>query len=665
MGAAIDEQPPPVEPGPGKASDHAGRWAKLRQWLPRPETTILLVALAWTLAAKRVVINHHQPANVLIAWADIALYDLAFFAAIALITWLLYAYKPRALLARVALAVAGAALLWSVLNAAWLIATGVQLQPGVLGALAHDPLQFWPVVQSYLTRNLHYSIPIGLTVVGFAVWFGWRFVRPAPVASTRRCLAVKALVASVVLAGSLLLQPLCRGASGLGFTSEVLGFSSHWGALEAMTFGHARFAEIERQIRPLPRAGQRKVGPPTVAPEDLPNIVLLMLESVAYRHTSLVDPSRPTPTLTKLASEGVSFSLTRVPVSQTTKAFWAALTGTMPDVQPDYVEAVLADEPYEGLISILARHGYRSAFFQVSQGRFECAPALFDNLGFDWAWFLENLEDPSAQLGIFSGDDFRMIEPAFKWVDDGAKPFVLMMITSVTHEPYLVPAWFGAPQTAPADNMHQALRYTDDFVQEVCGQLQRRGLYDNTILCVMGDHGETMRTHGRPSRWVPYEEVLHVPWIIRWPGHVEPGIRIDSPCSQLDVTPTLLKLLGCDVSEAGFEGENAFTYNDPQRRLYFSSWFAGSPLGFIEGSRKWLYWPYRDSVLQYDLEADPDEQSPVRVSGAEKDRVVSELIEWQQRSQFVIHPRRFRQRLLFEHWRTFSSGRLSWTYYVP
>ena len=118
-------------------------------------------------------------------------------------------------------------------------------------------------------------------------------------------------------------------------------------------------------------------------------------------------------------------------------------------------------------------------------------------------------------------------------------------------------------------------------------------------------------------------------------------------------------------ADCAFEGENAFTYSDPQRRLYFSSWFAGSPLGFIEGSHKWLYWPYRDSVLQYDLAADPDEQSPVRVGGVEKDRIVSELIEWQQRSQFVIHPRRFRQRLLFEHWRTFSSGRLSWTYYVP
>ena len=72
------------------------------------------------------------------------------------------------------------------------------------------------------------------------------------------------------------------------------------------------------------------------------------------------------PVLAQLAAEGVAFTNTRVPVPQTGKAFWAALARTMPDVGPDYVEAVLEDEPREGLPSVLRRLGYRSAFFQMA-----------------------------------------------------------------------------------------------------------------------------------------------------------------------------------------------------------------------------------------------------------------------------------------------------------
>ena len=96
----------------------------------------------------------------------------------------------------------------------------------------------------------------------------------------------------------------------------------------------------------------------------------------------------------------------------------------MPDA---YSEA----KPYESLATILGRTGYRTAFFEMSKGNFECAPGFFSNMGFDWAWFRENLEDPSAYIGYLGGDDCRMIEPAFEWIKAGARPFFLLMITSV------------------------------------------------------------------------------------------------------------------------------------------------------------------------------------------------------------------------------------------
>lgn len=59
------------------------------------------------------------------------------------------------------------------------------------------------------------------------------------------------------------------------------------------------------------------------------------------------------------------------------------LSGTTPEIFHDYSEALLVDKPYESLATILRPFAYRSAFFEMSNGTFECAPAVFVNMGFD------------------------------------------------------------------------------------------------------------------------------------------------------------------------------------------------------------------------------------------------------------------------------------------
>jgi hypothetical protein len=355
---------------------------------------------------------------------------------------------------------------------------------------------------------------------------------------------------------------------------------------------------------------------------------------------------------------------TYVPVSQTGKAYWATLTGTRPDIHYDYSEAILVDEPYESLATVLKRTGYRSAFFEMSKGTFQCAPGTFANMGFDWGWWRENLEDASANLGYLAGDDFRMLDPAFDWVDEADAPYLLMMITSVAHDPFLLPKWYG-PTPADRDAAYRrAVEFTDAFVGAVLERIERRGETERTIVCVLGDHGESMRQETKRGRWVPYEEVIRIPWLVRWPGHVEAGLRVEWPCSQMDVTPTLLNLMGHDIAHAGFEGRDALVDGDSLRRLYFSSWFEDSPEGYVEGSRKIVHWPYHGKVYAFDLESDPLELSPGLLSGAPAERAVADILLWKRESNIYFSPRRFRERLLFDHWRAFTSGRSAWAYYV-
>jgi arylsulfatase A-like enzyme len=627
---------------------------------------VLLLGLGWTLGAKSAVVWRRKPDHLLRELLEAGLCDVAFFAAIACLGALLYFVGRPRLTSRVSLLVATVLLLWSVANAAWLVASGVQLQPGVLGVIAREPSSFLPIVQAHLVAKPALSIPLGGTAVIAVLWIAWRFVRPTPVIAGRGWHAVGAATAGVVCAAALAGHAIQQRAGSTAYSGQVIAFSSHWYALLQTLRDVSPDSDVDRSSRRIPRVRERRItAPPPGAPR--PNVLVVFLESVSHDATSFAGSDAPaTPCLERLAAEGTTFARTHVPVPLTSKAWWAGLTGVTPDIHPDNAETVLADVPYEGLASVLGRHGYRSAFFQMAKGSFECAPGLFANLAFDWAWFRENLEDESAHLGYMNGDDFRMLDPMMSWVDEDDAPFLLVTITSVAHDPYVLPDWYEHEATDDTFERYlQTVEFSDAFLCELLDRLDGRDLLENTVVCVIGDHGEGFRPESRSGRYVPYEEVLRVPWVVRWPAGVEAGRRVEWPCSQLDVTPTLLSLLGFGVDDAGMDGVDALQPQPAERRLFFSSWYRNAPLGYREGNRKLVYWPYTDKLYEHDLDGDPGEQTPVLVTGPEREEVLEQIDSWARGSRIEVEARRFRRAMLYDHWRAFSDGRFAQAYYVP
>lgn len=637
---------------------------RLSGWLPTSATCVLLLACVATLGAKLLAIHRLQPEHLWAAWVAVVAYDVAFFAACVAGAQIAALLLPGGWAQRLVLGAALVVLLWSLVDAAWLIYSGVQLQPGILRVIGYSPEEFWPHVRKRVMRRWRLAL-VAATVVGAcAAWLAYRLVRPAPAAVSRSGRVRRLIGAAALAALTILFQPHVRRTCGLQFSGEVLEHNTHAYALSALVGLWSAPADEDRG-RHVPRAGKREVGLPAVARADLPNIVLVLLESTSHASTSLAEGGMAsTPALERLAADGAEFVRTYVPVSQTGKAYWATLTGTRPDLHYDYSEAILVDEPYENLATILKRVGYRAAFFEMSKGTFQCAPGVFANMGFDWGWWRENLEDPSAELGYLAGDDFRMLDPAFAWADEKSGPYLLMMITSVAHDPFLLPKWYGATPKSRDEAYRKAIEYTDAFVGEVLARLERRGEAERTIVCVLGDHGESLRPESKRGRWVPYEEVIRVPWLVRWPGRIAGGTRVEWPCSQMDVAPTLLHLAGFDISQSDFEGRDAMTPGDAARRLYFSSWFEDSPEGFLEGTRKTVYWPYHDKVYVFDLARDPRELTPGELEGRAREQAIADLQAWKRESHIYFSPKRFRERLLFDHWQAFTSGRSAWAYYV-
>jgi arylsulfatase A-like enzyme len=78
------------------------------------------------------------------------------------------------------------------------------------------------------------------------------------------------------------------------------------------------------------------------------------------------------------------------------------------------------------------------------------------------------------------------------------------------------------------------------WVMEV---LTQQGFHDNTLVIFMGDNGHAF-PHGKGSN---YQPGIHVPLLIRWPGHVRPGSTSVELISGEDIAPTVLEASGVDV----------------------------------------------------------------------------------------------------------------------
>jgi N-sulfoglucosamine sulfohydrolase len=85
--------------------------------------------------------------------------------------------------------------------------------------------------------------------------------------------------------------------------------------------------------------------------------------------------------------------------------------------------------------------------------------------------------------------------------------------------------------------------YLDGKVGAILNRLKEQGLAENTIVFFFGDNG---RCHVRDKQWL-YEGGLHIPLIVRWPGHIKRGTVSDDLVSAIDISATSLALSGASL----------------------------------------------------------------------------------------------------------------------
>jgi arylsulfatase A-like enzyme len=149
-------------------------------------------------------------------------------------------------------------------------------------------------------------------------------------------------------------------------------------------------------------------------------------------------------------------------------------------------------------------------------------------------------------------------QEVLRWIDHTPqRPFFAFLNYFDTHGPYGLPRSCPRPAWSQASEMDlydDGIRYVDDNLGQLLEALQQRGLLNNTLVVVTSDHGEGLWQHGLPTHGrALYRELIHVPLIFWYPGHIAPGLRVATPVTNASIASTVMDLGGAPPQPAFLE----------------------------------------------------------------------------------------------------------------
>jgi arylsulfatase A-like enzyme/Tfp pilus assembly protein PilF len=355
------------------------------------------------------------------------------------------------------------------------------------------------------------------------------------------------------------------------------------------------------------------------------NVVLITIDTLRADRLSSFGSQVETPNLDRLAADGVLFTNASTTVPFTFPAHSSIMTGTYPPFHGvrENVGYYLDDENIT-LAERMSETGRQTAGFVsafVLDSRWGIGRGFdhyFDD--FDLAAF------ETANLGSVQRPGSETIEAAVGWLDKGEQqagpdmPFFLWLHLFDPHDPYTPPEPYRSRY--PGQPYDAEVAYTDELVGDFLDDLDRRGLLERTLIVLTADHGEGLGDHGERSHgYFVYDSTVHVPLIVRFPGSVLAGRRIDVPVSHVDIVPTILEMTGQHIPER-LQGRSLLAVlenthedvdiDDLGPSVYAESFYpllhyGWAPLRTLR-SRNYKYIEAPDPEL-FDLTADPTERN--------------------------------------------------------
>jgi len=346
-------------------------------------------------------------------------------------------------------------------------------------------------------------------------------------------------------------------------------------------------------------------------PLERPPIILISVDTLSARHLQPYGYERDTsPNLARFAAEGVVFENCYTNATWTLPSFLSLMTGlyagasgldpmdrTLGGTSPLLWEMWYLAENRWTMAEMLRSSGYETAGFVDSLW-------ISERFGMQQGFDLYDASAGEIHKTDPAGGIQQVSHAALDWLDDreSASPFFLFMHAFDVHGPYSPgKGWrdrydddefFDAGHTAPANGVEnsygiipqyiargevpvkeaipgrmstaifeaaydEGIRMTDAALGEFFDELRARDIYDEAVIIVVSDHGETMG-HGEYlfGHGVMDSDVLGIPMIIRLPGGKSAGRRVTRSTQIVDLYPTLKEIAGIGGDRSYLHGRS-------------------------------------------------------------------------------------------------------------
>jgi arylsulfatase A-like enzyme len=418
---------------------------------------------------------------------------------------------------------------------------------------------------------------------------------------------------------------------------------------------------------PIPRGS---IVDPTAQREDLShlsgvadgmNVVLVVLESTSAAYIAAYGENYeddPMPNVSALTENALVFDAWYAPVPTSMKCMFSYLCSMYP--YPDAIaESQLAPEiPCHSLPEVLAESGFKGSFVTSAKFTFNDKTRFLRNRGYSSLRDANNL----AGADMYFSNNWGVAEDAalgemqrFLHSRGTEERFFLTYVPIFPHHPYALPP--DEPRRFGDDDFgryRDGLAYTDRIVGELIQSLEDNGQLDNTLVMVIGDHGEPFNQHlgNRMHSNAIYEENVRVPAIIYNRQLFPEEKRVSATVDHTALAPTLTDLLGIDSPDR-WQGSSALSGQQDMARFFTDYSFL--LLGVRDGHYKYIYNLANETDELFDLTVDPMERH--NIAGEQ-----TELVEaYREHVIYAYH----RQIGVFEDYDGYLAGTVSMPEYTP
>jgi len=318
-----------------------------------------------------------------------------------------------------------------------------------------------------------------------------------------------------------------------------------------------------------------------------PNIIIIGVDSLNPKHMGHFGYEfDTTPNLDRLLKECVVFKNAYTPLARTFPSWFSILTGQYPSsngARYNLIKRKYINPESETLPTILKKKEYFTAYF-TDETRFS---NILKEDGFQYMrhpikgvkdFVLGNFHDFSLTNAFFNNplgykifnflDINRAVYHLYKnkyFTDDlisfmnsvkKKKKFFLAVHFCAPHWPYMssapYPYLFEKESNTLFDQYDGALKMVDDQLGRLMSTIKKKGFYDNSIIIVLSDHGETFEGHGTDLRVSGQNHIL---LSFRLPGKNSHS-EIQKLTSTVDIFPTILDSLGSNLDDYHHEGSS-------------------------------------------------------------------------------------------------------------